>query len=87
MLWQIRHIGPLQSKRRLQVFVDQYRDEGGVFVDANLQPSAMISGEIAAILNPGVLTGPTLSCYLSYRTTASGVDVERNRGAVLFSLK
>ena len=44
------------------------------------------SGEIAAILNPGVLTGPQLSCFLTYRTTASGVDVERTPGAVLFSL-
>ncbi|MFA7349604.1 MAG: RES family NAD+ phosphorylase [Methylotenera sp.] len=39
-------------------------------------------GDVYAIFTPNVLSNPVHSCYLTYRTTATGVQVERAPGVV-----
>jgi hypothetical protein len=39
-------------------------------------------GDVYAIFTPNVLSNPVNSCYLTYRTTAMGVEVERALGTV-----
>lgn len=47
--------------------------------------SARCRGVVYAILNPSVLSNPRSHCYLTYTTTANGVDVERSPGKVLLN--
>lgn len=39
-------------------------------------------GDVYAIFNSNVLSNPVHACYLTYRTTATGVQVERTPGAI-----
>lgn len=39
-------------------------------------------GNVYAIFTPKVLSNPALTCFLTYRTTATGVEVERTVGEV-----
>jgi len=48
--------------------------------------SARCKGDVYAILNPAVLSNPRPTCYLTYITTESGVEVERTPGELLLSI-
>ena len=49
--------------------------------------SARCDGEVYAILNPAVLSGPRQNCWLIYTTTADGVEVERSPGKRLLVVR
>ncbi|MDX9875639.1 MAG: RES family NAD+ phosphorylase [Spongiibacteraceae bacterium] len=49
--------------------------------------SARCSGDSVAIFQPAVLSAPRQHCYLTYRTTATGVEVERKPGTVWLRLR
>ena len=42
----------------------------------------MAHGDVYAIFTPNVLSNPVHACYLTYRTTATGVQVERTPGVI-----
>ena len=44
------------------------------------------AGDVGAILNPKVLSNPRMSCFLTYRTTHTGVEVERAPGELFLVL-
>lgn len=47
-----------------------------------ITPSARSAGEVFAIFTPKVLSNPRHSCYLTYTTTAHGVEIQRTPGEV-----
>jgi hypothetical protein len=51
-----------------------------------LTRSARCAGEVCAVLNPAVISNPRALCYLTYRLTGSGVEVERQPGAVWMAI-
>ncbi len=51
-----------------------------------LTKSARCKGDVYAIMNPAVLSNPHPHCYLTYTTTESGVEVERNPGKLLLTI-
>jgi hypothetical protein len=44
--------------------------------------SARCEGDVFGILNPAVLSGPQMACYLNYRIVDGRVQVERETGTV-----
>ena len=48
--------------------------------------SARAAGQVAAILNPAVLSEPRMVCALTYTMTAEGVAVEMQPGTVLMKI-
>lgn len=48
--------------------------------------SARCEGDNYGVLNPAVLSDPQACCFLTYRLTAGGVEVEREAGAVWMEL-
>lgn len=47
--------------------------------------SARCLGDVYAVLNPRVLSHPRQECFLTYTTTAQGVDIERSPGVVMMT--
>lgn len=48
--------------------------------------SARCNGEVYGIFTPNVLSNPRHTCYLTYTTTANGVEVKRNLGATWLTI-
>lgn len=48
--------------------------------------SARCEGENYGVLNPAVLSNPQVCCFLTYRLTTTGVEVERETGRVWMRL-
>lgn len=48
--------------------------------------SARCKGENFGVLNPALLSNPQVCCYLTYRLTAKGIEVEREIGQIWMRL-
>ena len=48
--------------------------------------SARGGGDVEAVFNPEVLSNPQHHCYLTYITTSSGIEIQREKGTVLLRI-
>lgn len=48
--------------------------------------SARYPDDVVAVFTPNVLSSPRPACFLTYRLTANGVDVERETGNIWFTI-